>query len=151
MPLSHVLVSDVPQIQFVITMIYIYRHSQLLTEMLLTICSGMFIQQRNSRTMHFSEHISVALSCTCVCMYIYLRMCVCSCVCVHVYFNLSLFQTIGEIQHLVQVKLDAASLKILCDASSLQDPETSNLQYTIRNADIVLCVWGNLSKNPRLK
>ncbi|XP_025088707.1 axonemal 84 kDa protein-like isoform X3 [Pomacea canaliculata] len=60
-------------------------------------------------------------------------------------------ETIGEIQHLVQVKLDAASLKILCDASSLQDPETSNLQYTIRNADIVLCVWGNLSKNPRIK
>ncbi|XP_070199022.1 dynein axonemal intermediate chain 7 homolog isoform X1 [Littorina saxatilis] len=60
-------------------------------------------------------------------------------------------ETMGELQHLIQLKLDAASLHVLCDASKLQDPETSNLQYTLKNDYITLCVWGNLSKNPRIK
>lgn len=58
-------------------------------------------------------------------------------------------QTIGELQHLIQLKLDSATLQVLCDASKLQDPETSNLQYTLSNDNISLCMWGNLSKNPR--
>ena len=58
-------------------------------------------------------------------------------------------QTIGELQHLIQLKMDSATLQVLCDASKLQDPETSNLQYTLSNDNISLCVWGNLSHNPR--
>ncbi|KAL8618991.1 hypothetical protein ACOMHN_018373 [Nucella lapillus] len=60
-------------------------------------------------------------------------------------------ETIGELQHVIQLKLDAASLHVLCDASRLQDAETSNLQYVQRNNSIALCTWGNLSKNPRIK
>lgn len=60
-------------------------------------------------------------------------------------------ETIGELQHLIQTKLDAASLQVLCDASKLQDQETSNLQYTLKNDTISLCTWGNISKNPRIK
>ncbi|XP_076471595.1 dynein axonemal intermediate chain 7-like isoform X4 [Babylonia areolata] len=60
-------------------------------------------------------------------------------------------ETIGELQHLIQSKLDTASLHVLCDASRLQDAETSNLQYTLKNDTISLCTWGNLSKNPRIK
>ena len=58
-------------------------------------------------------------------------------------------QTIGELQHVIQKKLDSASLQVLCDASKLQDMETNNLQYTLQNNTISLNVWGNLSKNPR--
>ncbi|KAK7478625.1 hypothetical protein BaRGS_00030157 [Batillaria attramentaria] len=60
-------------------------------------------------------------------------------------------ETIGELQHLIQTKLGVASLQVLCDASKLQDPETSNLQFTLKNDNVSLCMWGNLSKNPRIK
>jgi hypothetical protein len=62
---------------------------------------------------------------------------------------MSLWQTIGELQHMIQTKLDLATLQVLCDASSLQDQETSNLQFSQLNQAIKLTVWGNLSKNPR--
>lgn len=60
-------------------------------------------------------------------------------------------QTIGELQHVIQHKLGLATLQVLCDASKLQDPETNNLQYCLQNNQISLCVWGNLSKNPRIR
>ncbi|XP_041366067.1 axonemal 84 kDa protein-like [Gigantopelta aegis] len=60
-------------------------------------------------------------------------------------------ETIEELQNLVKTKLDLATLQVLCDATSLQDSETNNLQYCKDNSAICLCVWGNLSKNQRIK
>ncbi len=60
-----------------------------------------------------------------------------------------MFQTIHELQALLQEKLDCASHDLLLKASALADAETSNLQKVISNIVITLCMWGNLSKNPR--
>lgn len=35
-------------------------------------------------------------------------------------------------------------------ATDLQDFETNNFQYTAENENVALCIWGNLSHNPRL-
>lgn len=35
-------------------------------------------------------------------------------------------------------------------ASDLQDLETNNFQYTAENDNATICIWGNLSHNPRL-
>ncbi|XP_053383871.1 dynein axonemal intermediate chain 7-like [Mercenaria mercenaria] len=56
-----------------------------------------------------------------------------------------------DLQTLMQSKLDAATVKLLQQATDLCDTETFNLHYTKRNQDICLCIWGNLSKNPRIK
>ena len=48
-------------------------------------------------------------------------------------------------------KLDAASLQVLCDATKLSNPETNNLEHCVNNDQISLCVWGNLTKNPRFE
>ena len=50
---------------------------------------------------------------------------------------------------LLQEKLDLASHDVLLHASEEADPETSNLQFVTNNDVITLCMWGNLSKNPR--
>ncbi|CAL1547102.1 unnamed protein product [Lymnaea stagnalis] len=60
-------------------------------------------------------------------------------------------ETIQELQNLIAVKLDLATLQILCDATVLADPETGNLQHIIKNDQIILCAWGNIMKNPRVK
>lgn len=60
-------------------------------------------------------------------------------------------QTKEDLQNLIQVKLDAATVKIIQRATELCDSETLNLHYLKRNQDICLCIWGNLSKNPRIK
>ena len=54
-----------------------------------------------------------------------------------------------DLQKLMQVKLDAASVLVLQRATELCDNETFNLHYLNENPDVCLCVWGNLSKNPR--
>ena len=33
----------------------------------------------------------------------------------------------------------------------MADPETFNLEREVGNEVVMLCVWGNLSKNPRIK
>ena len=58
-------------------------------------------------------------------------------------------QTMEDLQKLMQVKLDAASVLVLQRATELCDNETFNLHYLNENPDVCLCVWGNLSKNPR--
>ncbi|KAL5006456.1 hypothetical protein ScPMuIL_015262 [Solemya velum] len=59
--------------------------------------------------------------------------------------------TIEDLHHLIETKLDAATQNLLCQATSRANPETFNLQFFVKNSDIALCVWGNLSKNPRVK
>ncbi|XP_021353310.1 axonemal 84 kDa protein-like isoform X3 [Mizuhopecten yessoensis] len=56
-----------------------------------------------------------------------------------------------DLQTLMKTKLDFATMKLLQEASVRADPETLNLQYSIKNEDTCLSVWGNLSKNPRIK
>ena len=58
-------------------------------------------------------------------------------------------QTSFELTTLLQEKLDLASHDLLLHASELADQETSNLQHVVNNDVITLCMWGNLSKNPR--
>ena len=60
-----------------------------------------------------------------------------------------LFQTIGELRGLLKEKLDLATHDLLLKATDLMDSETMNLQRVITDNIITLCVWGNLSKNPR--
>lgn len=49
----------------------------------------------------------------------------------------------------MKVKLDAATLRLLQEATQRADQETFNLQQTFKNDYVILSVWGNLSKNPR--
>ncbi|XP_030844896.1 protein CASC1 isoform X2 [Strongylocentrotus purpuratus] len=60
-------------------------------------------------------------------------------------------ETIIELQNILLNKLDEATVSLLKDASNHADSETGNLQFTKGNKDIVLMLWGNLVKNPRLK
>lgn len=59
--------------------------------------------------------------------------------------------TIMELQNLLEDKLDLASHYLSLKATDLRNPETMNLQKTFKTDDITLCMWGNLSKNPRIK
>ena len=59
------------------------------------------------------------------------------------------FQTLWELQELLNDKLDLASHQLLLLATDLADPETTNLQTVTGDGIITLCMWGNLSKNPR--
>lgn len=54
-----------------------------------------------------------------------------------------------ELQTLIKLKLDNATLRLLQEATDRADNETFNLQYAIKTDDVRLSVWGNLSKNPR--
>jgi hypothetical protein len=54
-----------------------------------------------------------------------------------------------ELQTLMKIKVDKATLRLLQEATDRADPETCNLQYAIKTDDVTLSVWGNLSKNPR--
>ncbi|KAL3842016.1 hypothetical protein ACJMK2_020088 [Sinanodonta woodiana] len=59
--------------------------------------------------------------------------------------------TMEDLQWLIRDKLDAATIKLLQEATDRRDPETLNLQYIVKNDNVCLCLWGNLSKNPRIK
>lgn len=61
------------------------------------------------------------------------------------------FQTMVALQTLLKEKLDLASHHLLLQSSAKADAETMNLQQVISNELITLCMWGNLSKNPRIK
>lgn len=54
-----------------------------------------------------------------------------------------------ELRELVQEKVNRACVETLTKASHLADPETANLQKYWHNNWLSLCIWGNLSKNPR--
>ncbi|KAF8562908.1 hypothetical protein P879_08682 [Paragonimus westermani] len=56
-----------------------------------------------------------------------------------------------ELRQLVHEKLDRATVETLSRAVHYADHETSNLQKTWRNDWIAICIWANLSKNPRIR
>ena len=65
-------------------------------------------------------------------------------------YNLGFFlQTMQELQELLKDKFDIASQKLLLNASTYADSETMNLQKVMGDGATTLCMWGNLSKNPR--
>jgi len=58
-------------------------------------------------------------------------------------------KTLDELAKLLKEKLDLGCLSVMSQASLLANQETNNLEYTKGNQNIILCLWGNLSKNPR--
>ncbi|ELU16422.1 hypothetical protein CAPTEDRAFT_227810 [Capitella teleta] len=60
-------------------------------------------------------------------------------------------ETIKELQSLLAEKLDLSSHILLLSSTDLADPETGNLQTVKTDGVITLSMWGNLSKNPRIK
>ncbi|KAF5399207.1 hypothetical protein PHET_07544 [Paragonimus heterotremus] len=60
-------------------------------------------------------------------------------------------RTMHELRQLVHEKLDRATVETLSRAVHYADHETSNLQRTWRNDWIEICIWANLSKNPRIR
>lgn len=59
--------------------------------------------------------------------------------------------TIVELENLLSCKLDAATLELLKGATFKADSESGNLQLVEGNENLVMMVWGNLTKNPRFK
>ncbi|CAH8851863.1 unnamed protein product [Trichobilharzia szidati] len=60
-------------------------------------------------------------------------------------------KTQHELRQQVHSKLDRATVETLSRAVHYADRETSNLQKIWYNNWIVMCIWGNLSKNPRIR
>jgi len=58
-------------------------------------------------------------------------------------------KTLDELANLLREKLDIGCLNVMSQATLLANPETNNLEYFKSNDNIILCLWGNLSKNPR--
>ncbi|CAH8545167.1 unnamed protein product [Schistosoma intercalatum] len=58
---------------------------------------------------------------------------------------------IHELRQQIDEKLDRSIIDLLTKAIYYKDHETLNLQKIWYNHWIVLCIWGNLSKNPRIK
>ncbi|VDO04940.1 unnamed protein product [Rodentolepis nana] len=56
-----------------------------------------------------------------------------------------------ELRELVQEKVNGACVETLTKASHFADPVTGNLQKYWHNDWLSLCIWANLSKNPRIK
>nr|CDS27997.1 cancer susceptibility candidate protein 1 [Hymenolepis microstoma] len=56
-----------------------------------------------------------------------------------------------ELRELVQEKVNGACVETLTRASHFADPVTGNLQKYWHNDWLSLCIWANLSKNPRIK
>ena len=75
------------------------------------------------------------------------------CICLksfpHMFEVLCSLQTIVELELLLQEKLDLGTLGVLSKATALASHDTGNLEFCSGNSAITLCVWGNLSKNPR--
>lgn len=59
--------------------------------------------------------------------------------------------TVADLQALLQQKLSRATYEMLRRGANEADSETMNLQAVWRSDTICLCLWGNLSKNPRIK
>ncbi|CAH8558104.1 unnamed protein product [Schistosoma bovis] len=58
---------------------------------------------------------------------------------------------IHELRQQIDEKLDRSIIDLLTKAIYYKDHETLNLQKIWYNHWIVMCIWGNLSKNPRIK
>ncbi|KAM8973933.1 dynein axonemal intermediate chain 7 [Pelodytes ibericus] len=59
--------------------------------------------------------------------------------------------TLLELQLLLHQKFNDATEHLLKNATMLSDIDTGNMQKVIKNENVILCVWANLTKNPRFK
>ncbi|KAK3545000.1 hypothetical protein QTP86_032703 [Hemibagrus guttatus] len=59
--------------------------------------------------------------------------------------------TLQSLQSLIHTKHQAAAEEILKSARACSDIETGNMQMTIHDDNVTLCLWANIKKNPRLK
>ncbi|XP_048876439.1 dynein axonemal intermediate chain 7 isoform X3 [Brienomyrus brachyistius] len=60
-------------------------------------------------------------------------------------------ETILSLQELIHSKHNQATEEILKWSRANMDIETGNTQTVVRDADVTLCLWANLNKNPRFK
>ncbi|CAF2588148.1 unnamed protein product [Rotaria sp. Silwood2] len=60
-------------------------------------------------------------------------------------------QTIHKLEDTLSLKWLHTAHFIMLKASDLQDLETNNFQYTAENENVTMCIWANLSHNPRIK
>ncbi|KAF4114651.1 dynein axonemal intermediate chain 7 isoform X3 [Onychostoma macrolepis] len=60
-------------------------------------------------------------------------------------------ETLLCLQSLIHCKLNQATEELLKSASSHSDIETGNMQTSVQDENITLCLWANLNKNPRFK
>ncbi|XP_060759710.1 dynein axonemal intermediate chain 7 [Neoarius graeffei] len=59
--------------------------------------------------------------------------------------------TLQSLQSLIHSKHQAAAEEILKSARTCSDIETGNMQMTVRDDNVTLCLWANINKNPRFK
>ncbi|XP_060101922.1 dynein axonemal intermediate chain 7 [Heteronotia binoei] len=59
--------------------------------------------------------------------------------------------TIQKLQALLHWKYDQATEQLLKQASSYAESESGNMEAVIKDANVTLCVWANLKKNPRIR
>ncbi|XP_058272929.1 dynein axonemal intermediate chain 7 [Hemibagrus wyckioides] len=59
--------------------------------------------------------------------------------------------TLQTLQSLIHTKHQAAAEEILKSARACSDIETGNMQMTVRDDNVTLCLWANIKKNARLK
>ncbi|TRY62242.1 hypothetical protein DNTS_020207 [Danionella cerebrum] len=60
-------------------------------------------------------------------------------------------ETLLDLQRLIHFKLNQATEELLKFANTHSDIETGNMQTTVRDNNVTLCLWVNLNKNPRFK
>ncbi|EDO43086.1 predicted protein, partial [Nematostella vectensis] len=60
-------------------------------------------------------------------------------------------KSVTKLQELLNFVLDRATMHLLQNASEHIDPESQNLQFKCQSEHEILCMWGNIVKNPRLK
>ncbi len=54
-------------------------------------------------------------------------------------------------QNVSILKIDQTSHTLMLEASEKIDPETLNFAFTDGNKELFICLWANLSHNPRIK
>lgn len=60
-------------------------------------------------------------------------------------------ESISHLQNLIRVKLDEATMHVLKSGDEHIDPDTQNIQFELTSRFIALNIWGNISRNPRMK
>ncbi|XP_077196356.1 dynein axonemal intermediate chain 7 isoform X2 [Paroedura picta] len=59
--------------------------------------------------------------------------------------------TIQKLQVLLHQKYNDATEQLLKQASSYAESESGNMEVVIKDANVTLCIWANLKKNPRFR
>nr|XP_056702592.1 dynein axonemal intermediate chain 7 [Euleptes europaea] len=60
-------------------------------------------------------------------------------------------ETIQKLQALLHQKYKEATEQMLKQASSYAESESGNMEVVIKDANVTLCIWANLKKNPRFR